>query len=67
VGYRVFHDLHRIPHEIMLLKGQAFRRYAGCADHVAFESIKLVPHSERRGNIVVCDLPEINGLEPDVA
>ncbi len=57
--YRVTHSAHRLPHEVTLLKGQHFPRCGECADEVMFEPIAMAPHVERRGRIVLNELPEI--------
>ena len=58
--YRVVHDAHRLPLEVTLLKGQAFPRCANCADYVVFEPLKLAPDAERRGRVIVYELPEVD-------
>lgn len=58
--YRVHHDGHRLPHEVTLLKDQQFPRCAKCSDQVEFEIVALAPVlPERRGQIVLYELPEI--------
>ena len=59
--YRVVHGEHRLPHEVTLLKDQTFPRCAKCADLVEFEPLALAPTlGERRGQIVLYELPEID-------
>src|SRR3569623_1634821 len=41
--YRVVHAEHRLPHEVTLLRGEAFPRCAKCADQVEFEPVSLAP------------------------
>jgi hypothetical protein len=43
--YRVIHKLHRLPHEVTLLRNQDFPRCAKCKDAVKFELARAV--SER--------------------
>ncbi|HEY3927090.1 MAG TPA: hypothetical protein VGL89_01835 [Candidatus Koribacter sp.] len=58
--YRVHHAGHRLPHEVTLLKDQAFPRCAKCSDKVEFEPVALAPTLiERRGHIVLYELPEL--------
>jgi hypothetical protein len=63
--YRVVHEGHRLPHEVTLLKGEAFPRCSKCADQVGFEALSLAPALlEKRGGIVVYELPEIEKDKP---
>src|SRR5450432_854336 len=34
--YRVFHDQHRLPHEVVVLRGDSFPRCAKCTEGVSF-------------------------------
>jgi hypothetical protein len=40
--YKVIHEAHRLPHEVMLLGGERFPRCAKCGDSVAFELVRRV-------------------------
>ena len=57
--YRVTHAKHRLPHEVTLLKDQLFPRCAKCAEQVTFEALQLAPLAERRGQVIVYELPEV--------
>jgi hypothetical protein len=63
--YRVIHAGHRLPHEVTLLKDQLFPHCAKCEDLVEFEIVAQAPTmGERRGRIVLYELPVIEG-DPD--
>ena len=63
--YRVVHAGHRLPHEVTLLKGEAFPRCAKCADKVEFEAVSLAPSlPEKHGRIVLYELPELENEKP---
>jgi len=63
--YRVHHHGHRLPHEVTLIKEQTFPRCAKCDDQVEFEPMALAPLLlERRGHIVLYELPEIENDRP---
>jgi hypothetical protein len=63
--YRVVHGGHRLPHEVTLLKGEAFPRCSKCADQVEFEPVSLAPSlPEKHGHIVLYELPEIDNDKP---
>jgi hypothetical protein len=58
--YRVSHGSHRLPHEVTLLQHQTFPRCCKCATLVVFEPVALAPTlTERRGHIVLYELPEL--------
>jgi hypothetical protein len=70
--YAVVHENHRLPNEVTLLRDQAFPRCSKCTEAVRFRALQLAPHAERRGCVVVYELPEleipeIDGLESSVA
>ena len=66
--YRVHHKGHRLPHEVTLIKDQTFPRCAKCADMVEFEPLELASATgERRGRIVLYELPEIEDSESQTA
>ncbi|MEO8727706.1 MAG: hypothetical protein ABI383_16460 [Acidobacteriaceae bacterium] len=58
-SYRVNHAPHRLPREIVLLKGQRFPRCAKCTTAVSFEADALMPNLERRGRVLLYELPEL--------
>jgi hypothetical protein len=41
--YRVYHDQHRLPHEVTVLRGDQFPRCAKCNDAVSFELFYAAP------------------------
>jgi hypothetical protein len=57
--YRVIHAQHRLPHEVTLIKGQAFPPCARCHDEVRFELMRELPSLswERRGSVSLYELP----------
>jgi hypothetical protein len=59
--YRVIHAAHRLPHEVTLLKGEAFPKCQKCADAVIFQLIRVVKHTEAVRNlswhVVLYELP----------
>ena len=40
--YRVTHSSHRLPHEVTLLKGEAFPKCQKCADTVIFKLVRAL-------------------------
>lgn len=56
--YRVTHAAHRLPHEVTLLKGQAFPRCSHCAVKVIFEPIRLAP--QLKSGIVIYQLTPVD-------
>jgi hypothetical protein len=41
--YRAVHTAHRLPHEVVILKGEHFPRCSRCADAVLFDLIHAAP------------------------
>jgi hypothetical protein len=63
--YRVYHNQHRLPHEVTLLQGQQFPRCAKCDDAVMFELVQPA-FFERAPNrlqlrIYLYELPVLDG------
>jgi hypothetical protein len=59
------HSGHRLPHEVTLLKGEAFPRCGKCADQVEFEAVSLAPSLPAKpGRIILYELPEIENDKP---
>ncbi len=58
-SYRVSHAAHHLPREIVLLKEQRFPRCAKCTAPVRFEADALMPSLERRGRVLLYELPEL--------
>jgi hypothetical protein len=44
--YRVFHQKHRLPHEVTLLRDERFPKCAKCQDAVSFELVRAVTFTE---------------------
>lgn len=57
--YRVTHGEHRLPHDVTLLKHQQFPRCSKCDRLVVFEPVHLAPLMERRGQVIIYELPEM--------
>ncbi len=55
--YKVVHQSHRLPHEVTLIKGQAFPRCSMCRDAVNFEVVHLAPYLTVQSGIVLYELP----------
>jgi hypothetical protein len=64
--YLVHHAAHRLPHEALLLKDEAFPRCAKCADKVEFELLKGVPGIEQHRDRVV-RIYELPAMDEDEA
>lgn len=41
--YRVYHQNHRLPHEVTLLRDQLFPKCVKCEDSVYFELVRSAP------------------------
>lgn len=41
--YRVVHSTHRLPHEVVILRGQRFPKCQRCAESVLFELVHAAP------------------------
>jgi len=64
--YKVFHQQHRLPHEVTLLKGETFPRCAKCGDLVEFELIQAAPY-QRDGTsfcVRLYALPDLDDPQP---
>jgi hypothetical protein len=62
--YAVSHTTHKLAREVTLVKDQRFPRCAQCHTDVQFQPIRLAPDSERRGSIVLYEIPELDDAEP---
>jgi methylthioribose-1-phosphate isomerase len=58
----VFHDKHRLPHEVTLLKDETFPRCSQCGAAVEFELIRAAPGMDAVGGfrVVLYELPAEN-------
>lgn len=45
--YRVTHSAHRLPHEVMLLRGEKFPKCQACSDPVAFRLLRAAKETTR--------------------
>jgi hypothetical protein len=68
--YRVTHSAHRLPHEVMLLRGERFPKCQQCSDTVAFKLLraaKEITREEKRltFNVTLYELPVLE--DDDVA
>ncbi len=59
--YRVYHDAHRLPHEVTLIEGYKFPRCQKCSSSVEFEAIALAElwKAGPTRTIILHELPEI--------
>lgn len=57
--YRVIHDQHRLPHEVILFEGERFPRCSRCNDRVRFVMVYPAAevHADRSFRVVVNELP----------
>jgi hypothetical protein len=62
--YRVAHQAHRLPHEVIILADQRFPRCCKCGSAVLFELVHAAPDLFRYG---VRHLYELPLLEQDVS
>jgi len=51
--YRAFHSLHRVSHEVTLLRGEVFPPCNRCGNEVHFELERLVPGIDEDGGFKV--------------
>lgn len=58
--YRVVHVAHRLPHEVVIVKGERFPRCAGCADAVLFDLIHAAPDLYGHVTYKVYELPVLD-------
>jgi len=57
--YRVTHNLHRLPHEAVLMKGEIFPRCAKCSSEVLFELAYAAPDLFHLRKYRIYELPVI--------
>jgi hypothetical protein len=50
--YRVFHNSHRVSHEVVLLAGEKFPRCSKCDADVHFELLQSVPEIEQDSDFI---------------
>jgi hypothetical protein len=60
-AYRVTHQQHRLPAEVVLLEGEYFPRCEQCADPVLFQLIRVMDHLAPDSVCKVYELPVIHG------
>jgi hypothetical protein len=67
--YCVTHLAHRLPHEVMLLKGEKFPRCQRCSDTVSFKLLQAAKESTRGEKSLAFSvaLYEIPVLDDDMA
>lgn len=58
--YRVIHVAHRLPHEVVILKGERFPHCSKCADAVLFDLVHAAPDLFAAGQDRVYELPVID-------
>jgi hypothetical protein len=61
--YRVQHREHHLPHEVVILKGQAFPRCSSCNDSVQFELMHAAPNLYQPSARIIYELPVIADKE----
>lgn len=64
--YTVFHEQHRLPHEVTLLAGEIFPRCAKCGNLVEFvldQSAQYAPNSTQFPNRIFA-LPDLDEIQP---
>jgi uncharacterized membrane protein len=57
--YRVVHYSHRLPHEVVILKGHRFPKCQKCVEQVYFELVHAAPDLFRHTTFVLYELPVI--------
>ncbi len=57
--YRVVHSMHRLPHEVVILRGQRFPKCQLCMDSVLFELVHRAPDLFRHTTYITYELPVI--------
>lgn len=57
--YRVHHDSHRLPHEVVILKDEIFPRCSKCSEAVHFELAHAAPGLSPYGVYRIYELPAI--------
>ena len=63
--YRVTHSAHRLPHEVMLLRGERFPKCQQCSDTVTFRLLRTVQEITRQEkclifNVTLYELPVLD-------
>ena len=61
--YRVVHAAHRLPHEVVILKGQHFPKCQRCGDAVLFELVHPAPDLFRHTTFILYELPVIEEVD----
>jgi hypothetical protein len=61
--YLVVHSAHRLPHEVVVIKGQGFPKCQKCGDAVLFELVHSAPDLYRHTTKTVFELPVIEEEE----
>jgi hypothetical protein len=59
--YRVVHAAHRLPHEMVLMKGERFPRCCKCSGAVLFDLVHAAPDLYRHFVHKIYELPVIEG------
>ena len=57
--YRVHHESHRLPHEVVILKDEIFPRCCKCSEAVRFELAHAAPQLSPHGVYRIYELPVI--------
>ena len=57
--YNVTHDVHRLQHQVIIIKDEQFPRCAKCADAVFFELAYPAPGLFESAAIRIYELPEL--------
>jgi hypothetical protein len=55
--YTVIHEHHRLPHQVIIFKGESFPRCSGCSDAVYFYLEYPAPDLFESGLIRIYELP----------
>jgi hypothetical protein len=63
--YHVTHSAHRLPHEVMLLRGEKFPKCQACSDAVAFRLLRAAKEATRGEkrltfNVVLYEIPVLD-------
>jgi hypothetical protein len=58
--YLVVHSAHRLPHEVVVIKGQRFPRCKECGDTVLFELLHAAPDLYGHTTKIVFELPVVD-------
>ena len=61
--YRVVHAGHRLPHEVIILRGQVFPKCSKCSGSVLFELAHAAPDLFQSGICRIYELPELEEKE----